>query len=344
MRILLLKSWVGNIGDGFVKKGAYALLRKAFPNAEMVEASAIANCIIAESGIKGLFKIIGQRSEILGPFFLRLGRKWTENDVRLENIVNSGELIDVDLIVLTGCVLNVYMEMYLNTLEKIGKEVPVVFLGVGGHNYQPKTRQYVTNVLKKIPTKILITRDRTAYDFYSKFSNFSYDGIDCAFFVNDYYTPSKSKESFIIIIGDHIEESIVVPNMKIIHPIHSPFTHRFRGFIDGEAFFLRHYILNRKNAYLFKTRNFFISDNIKEYLFLYSNAKELHSDRVHACVAALAYGTPTKFYGNTPRAKLLDRMVGKKIYRRLSTMNVNKATQEKERQVSILREFVSELV
>jgi hypothetical protein len=45
MKIILLKSWWMNIGDGFVKNGAISCLKKAFPEAELIEASALSQNI-----------------------------------------------------------------------------------------------------------------------------------------------------------------------------------------------------------------------------------------------------------------------------------------------------------
>lgn len=58
-----------------------------------------------------------------------------------------------------------------------------------------------------------------------------------------------------------------------------------------------------------KRGNLYVSDNIRDYLFMYSNANEVHADRIHACVPALVYGGKIKFYYDTPRGRLFDGLV-----------------------------------
>ena len=79
-------------------------------------------------------------------------------------------------------------------------------------------------------------------------------------------------------------------------------------------------------------------------MFLYSNAKEVHSDRVHACVAALAYGIPARFYYDTPRAGLFDKVLKEDISKKVTTIDQDKIRREKERQILALREAVDEMI
>jgi len=57
----------------------------------------------------------------------------------------------------------------------------------------------------------------------------------------------------------------------------------------------------------FSKTNTFISDIPYNYLNIYGNAEVTFSNRVHACVATLAFGKPAMFFSNTPRGRLFER-------------------------------------
>ena len=87
-----------------------------------------------------------------------------------------------------------------------------------------------------------------------------------------------------------------------------------------------------------------MSDCINDYLFLYANAKEVHTDRVHACVAALAYGNPAKLYYRTRRAYLFRKVVDGDIMSNLVTANLNKLNKEKKKMILRLKEVVEDII
>ncbi|MEQ8843171.1 MAG: polysaccharide pyruvyl transferase family protein [Acidimicrobiales bacterium] len=69
---------------------------------------------------------------------------------------------------------------------------------------------------------------------------------------------------------------------------------------------------NRANPPLhrlnYRHPNSFVADEPFSYLDLLANAELVMADRVHSCVAAAAYGRPSWFLGDTPRAGLLDQV------------------------------------
>jgi len=336
MKIILLKTWFGNIGDGFVKKGANVCLRRAFPNAEIIESSVLGNIAVAHSGIKLWAKWIGKKRNV-GRYLLEFGKKRTENDPKINNIINIGELIDADLVVLSGCVLNIYLEMFMKTLQKIrSKDIPLIFLGVGGNNYTPITYKYVRDILERLSPNVLISRDPVVYNLYSDLFDFSYDGIDCGFYINEWHSPPRSKEKFIVATFNQTAEPKIDTPYKVIRPFHFPLASPFTPFSYD--------IITRLKYFSFlKKPNVFISDNIEDYLFLYSNAKEIHSDLVHACVAGLAYGNPVRFYFDTPRANLFNKLLDQDIRKNLVTIDKNKLKREKEKQALALKKFISKI-
>lgn len=342
MKILLFKSWYGNIGDCFVKIGAEAILKKTFPDAEIIHSSPIAQEVMSQSGLAGFSKYIGDKCNRnrIGSYFLTIGKDMTIKQKK-DNIVNAGELTDIDIIVMPGCVLNVYIDQYSKTLKKLMKKgTALVLLGAGGFDYMPKTVRYVRDIMEQLKSNvILISRDSTAYNCYSSSSKYAYDGLDCVFFINDAYDPPKSRDEFIIAAFHKIKEPTIDTPYKIIRPNHFPLTSTF----PSTRNIIIPFLAKAKGIIDFNKPNAFISDDVREYLFLYANAKEVHSDLVHACGAALAYSNPAKFYNSTPRAKLLEKVLDEDIAKQLVFVNKYKLEREKEKQICALRNFVSRL-
>lgn len=50
------------------------------------------------------------------------------------------------------------------------------------------------------------------------------------------------------------------------------------------------------------------SDYPLDYLFLYRNVTETHSDRVHACIPTLSFGNKAKLYSDSPRIALFENV------------------------------------
>ena len=50
------------------------------------------------------------------------------------------------------------------------------------------------------------------------------------------------------------------------------------------------------------------SDQPLDYLLLYANAKEVYSDRVHACIPTLSFGNKCRLYSDSPRIALFENV------------------------------------
>jgi hypothetical protein len=73
------------------------------------------------------------------------------------------------------------------------------------------------------------------------------------------------------------------------------------------------------------------------YLALYAHAALVLSDRVHACVAALAYGRPAMLFSKSPRALILERVGANRIEQRPITISQDELRGEKEKMIRFLR-------
>ncbi len=327
MKILLLKTWIVNIGNGFIDMGAKACIHSSFPNAEIIEVSGYPNYIADEKAIGGGLNY---------AFRKKLGITFKKNMLKMhktrENMVNISELLKADIAVVPGCILYPHaINKYMKTLVKIrDKNIPILLLGVGGGNYSKETKNFVKTFFNTIKPAAMITRDNRAFKLYSSDIKNSYDGIDCGFFINEWYKPPKSDTNFSVCTFDKLKEPKLEININIIRPNHTPFDNPFRG------------CLRPRNKYrnFNKTENIFMSDDIKDYLFLYANALETHSDRVHACVASLTYKKKAKFYFKSPRAYLFDRVLDENIREKLVQINEEKLNLEKKKMISKFKGYV----
>lgn len=333
MKILILRTWLRNIGNGIIEKGCRAALTQAFPDADIYESSGYP-FVSADLKERGEFNEIFMHTG-------RIGQKM-ESAVRnkknyLSNVFNIADSIaDIDLVVLPGCVLyDTVIRPYMNVLRKIQKrDIPLLLLGVGGGNYNPETIDYVSKWMKEQSPVGIITRDSEAYSHYSDIVKNSYNGIDCGFFINDWYTPPKSRNKFKAATFDKIKGPEIESSL-IVRPDHNPFG-------DARPYqSIPRILMNRLfRDSAFRDKNVLVSDTIEDYLYVYANAKQTHSDRIHACVPALAYGNEARFYLDTPREGLFNNMSVENISRELVRLPEDKLMNEKEKQINKIQEFV----
>lgn len=324
-RIILLKTWTTNIGNAFIDNGAKYLISNAFPEHEIIEVSGYSNYVADEKAIRGDLIYALEKC-----FNINLRKK---EKIRL-NMINISEFIDAKYAFLPGCVLYEHaLRKYYKTIEiLIKKGIKIVLIGVGGGDYNKSTINYTRNILKKIEPEAIFTRDEKAYESYRDYSKISFNGIDCAFFINDYYQPPKSDTEFVVATFEKMDEPELKNKLQIIRPNHNPFDYPFVGYF-------RKYYFGKQKKVNFKKRNLFISDDFKDYLFLYSNGIETHSDRVHACVASLVYGNKAKLYFKTCRAALFERVLDEDITSNLVSLDQEKLKKEKAKMLEKLKEL-----
>ncbi|KYH24899.1 polysaccharide pyruvyl transferase [Halalkalicoccus paucihalophilus] len=331
MRILLLRTWTTNIGNGFIDKGAKAILSRAFPEANIIEVSGYPN-FTAER------KDIGVLPEPLSEYENRIRNLTRSKAPHLDRFVNVSDFLDADLAVLPGCILYRYtLEKYLPTLKGLkDRGIPILLLGAGGGDYQKNTQKYVKSVLRQIEPIGLITRDEVAYKCYESDVEFAHNGIDCAFFINDWYQPPKADRQFTNLAFDKIDEPAAFSNSEnVIRLDHFPFEQPHGDIYQK----IKKYW---KQSSFFDKENFFVSDLVEDYLFFYSNARVTHSDRIHACLPTLAYGNRAKFWFETPRGALFDRVLDDDIEKNRVKLDQAKMSHLKSEQVDALRKVVSE--
>lgn len=88
---------------------------------------------------------------------------------------------------------------------------------------------------------------------------------------------------------------------------------------------------------MYRAPNSFAWDLPEPYLAIYANAALTLSDRVHACVASLAYGKPAMLFSRSPRSLILDRVGVTEIRNRAVKISQSRLYREKEQMVDFLR-------
>ncbi|MDQ9169894.1 polysaccharide pyruvyl transferase family protein [Oxalobacteraceae bacterium R-40] len=205
----------------------------------------------------------------------------------------------------------------------------VILLSTGGIQYTDEEIEHCRAVLKEYPPYILTTRDRDTYNNYHDLCSNSYDGICSAWFVPEAYpgydTPDFNK--FITLCFDAISEPEIdlsyfidppepLGDVKVSRVSHSRLEkvlrllqRKFEEQKEGyKVVRPNHQVLQRGNWRLFFKPGTFVSQTPYTYLNLYRNTSLSVTDRLHACVATLAYGKPARLVINSKRVKLLERV------------------------------------
>ena len=72
-----------------------------------------------------------------------------------------------------------------------GREVGILINGAGGETYSPREISDFRKFLKAIDPYAFISRDEQSFKNYEDLAQYSHDGVDCEFFISDYFTPAK---------------------------------------------------------------------------------------------------------------------------------------------------------
>lgn len=283
--------WPTNIGNGFIDIGAQKALEIAF-------------------GTQIHFS-----SEFPVWFFQQ--EKLHKNTFSLTN------LLQVDLIVVSGMVC---CEEFVQTegpalLKAVKRGVKILLHGCGQLNYTKKETENFGNFLQELNPIAFVSRDSKTYDNLQGYCEKTFDGIDCAFFLPDAFSPAKFLERDYIALNF---DASTEPNLEL----------------GKNVIRTHHACLGDLSDAWFTGENKFISDIPNDYLNIYANCKEIHSDRVHACIAGLAFGKKVKLYSNTPRAYLFEKVGCENIQTQLVQLDMDYLDSLKKKQIDYLKTLV----
>ena len=313
-------NWTRNMGDAFIDLGAsYALNQVSEGN------------VILSSFMPSWF---------LSRGFLSYPEHILDGAIidKTSNLLDVRGIVNSDYNVITGVRLTerwwkrCFFDKKLH-FEK--RDTKIIILGCGGLLYNREEFEKVRDYLSKLNLYAFISRDERVFKEYEGIAEHSFNGIDCAFFLNDCFNPpSLSIPEYITFTfdGPVKEPELNIKGKKIIRTHHSCWSQS--GFLRRMVF---NHIYSKQG---FNKKNTLISDLPQDYLTIYANTDETHSDRMHACIATLAFGNPAKLYRETHRAFLLDRVNAGSVKNQLSYLDMNKIEKEKERQIRFLSEIL----
>ena len=319
--------WPTNIGNAFIDIGIQYLVKKVMPNSEIYFASNATNWI---------YHTYSKRVDFL----------------------NLGGIIESDFVVFGGSMLDPQWFKYHSELfrELAKKGSKIIMCGVGGSTYSAKEINEVRKYLEKLNIFAFISRDRKAFQNYHDLALYSYDGIDCAFFLSDAFTPAPlDLPEYVVFAFDKMAEPKIEHENRAIKIHHAPWSFSSAQIFSKHGLKMFLWSTISHQTHIVK-RNDMLSDLPDDYLNLYANCKATYTDRVHACVAALAFGKlarlyeppeitlfSTKLYGRSERLLLLDRVGLSAIRDNLVSLDKKNLEQEKKREMEFLSAIFTNL-
>jgi len=312
--------WPTNIGNAFIDLGAMAILHAAVPNAHVTFASEMPRWFFGPGA---------KRSQIQKSrrFHFWRGDQPVEEPI-MDNALDIASVTQCDLVVFSGMAMcEVFVRVNGPTILSLsGRGVPVLLLGTGAQQYSQQEKNLYGDFLRRVRPIGFVSRDDRAYDMFADYVHQAQKGIDCGFFLSEAYTPFPLVlPAYLVAAFDSTPEPVLdLKGRQLIRAHHDCWTP-----------------LKREHT---STANTLISDIPYDYLALYANAEEVHSDRVHTCVAALAYGRHARLYHPTPRSSLFDAVGAIEIRDRLVQLDLQSLKRKKELQIEFARQIITEHV
>jgi len=302
-----------NIGNAFLDYGINGIFKRSLIESNLITSSNMPHWVY--NRYYNLFKSISSQ---------KMKVKTNKFDLRT--------LIDADYYCFGGAFLNIILFKinagFINYLIKNQSKVLLIGIG-GGNNYSEKEISFIKNVLGKLNIICMISRDEETYKNYNDLSQNSYNGIDNAFFLNDYFQPASLKISnFDVFTFDAMKEPKIDSKAKKIIRLQHDLWNAGR---------IKPVLKLKKNIV---RSNDMLSDWADDYLNIYANCDSVYSDRVHACVATLVYGGKAKYFGKSDRSFLFERAGLQDINKELITLDKNKIESEKQNQLKFLTEII----
>ncbi|NQE05804.1 hypothetical protein C5S32_08030 [ANME-1 cluster archaeon GoMg1] len=308
-------AWPINIGNAFIELGSIYTIKKALGDCNVVLCSSLPKCFLSRGALSTPVRILD----------------FSITD-KTSNLFDIREAIKADYVVFSDATLTEnWMKLcFPDKLLKKNKDTKIIINGGGGGSYTEREIEIVRDYFKKMNLCAFISRDVKAFRAYEGIAEHSFNGIDCGFFVNNYFAPpTLDLPRYITLTFDKKKEPKLKNEKRTIIRTHH--------WCWSESGFLKRVIYYKGG---FNKKNTLISDLPQDYLVVYANTEETHSDRVHACVPTLAFGKPAKLYSDTRRALLFDRVNAGSIKSQLTYPDTKKIEKEKERQIRFLSEIL----
>jgi len=311
-------SWPQNIGNAFFDFGAEAIIRESFPNAEIFRMGGAVHWMFNNSR-RTRFGFLGKVIRKVFPIHHPVNG----------NSIEIGQFADVDLLVFPG--MSMCEEFAVNNgptfLEANKRGVAVLGLGAGGSLYTDREVEKFSEFFGQLHNAAIITRDDETFKLFEKSIKNIVKGIDCAFFLPDYFKiPKLNLPPFEVVTFDATNPPGELKSTK------------------PNRFFAHHDLWGPLPKKYTSTKRSLVSDVPEDYLTLYGNCDTTYSDRVHACIASLAYGNRAQLFSDTPRKALFAKFNLQEITAKPVSLDRELVSKLKREQVEKTRKIVFELV
>jgi len=292
------------------------------------------------------------------------GYYWKENGTNPKNSFNYIKRIETDYLVITGPLFDVnFPKIWKETLSGIKKNgTRLLILSAGSQKYDSNERKTVREFLKTIEPYAIVSRDTPTYEAYKDLAEYSYDGIDFSFFIDDIFKPYKlAIEDYIILNFDTMPEPKFAIGSKYENPFTFlgeewsyqivqmnrlyknlyrtfPFLFKYHNKDFGKYIIIRprNYVNPGTRAELFTAPNTYVSELAFDYFNLFANAQGILSCRVHSCVASLVFGKEAMLFSKTLRGQLFDRVGLSDIRKRPVTLSKEYIQGEKKKMMDFI--------
>lgn len=293
------------------------------------------------------------------------------------NYVDFVRDLDIDYLVLQGPVLNAWMRIsWQETFKALrARGVKVILLSCAFFKFRESEIAAVKSFLEEFPPALISTRDDRSYGIMKDWLPDvpKYNGIDSGFFLNRCVNPFQTllKTPHIALNFDRYPEpalSQLDPGAKFnsrqitlegktyfasVPKFLDKYAHKGKivayfadlldrrklpAHLDGLKIIRpEHRFFPHVTHKIYRQPNATAADDPWTYIHIYANARFTLADRVHACVATLAYGNPAMLFTPSPRAALFGRLGLGEIRNQLVTLNAEYLLDEQEKEIAWLK-------
>ncbi len=308
------------------------------------------------------------------PNYRTLHNKFKGNP---QNYVDFVRDLDIDYLVLQGPVLNAWMRIsWAETFRALrARGVKIILLSCAFFKFRDSEIAAVKAFLEEFPPALISTRDDRTYGILKDcLPNVpKYNGIDSGFFLNRCVTPFQTRKDapYIAVNFDRYPEPMVSPvdpgpkfNSRHIQIGDSSYFASVPKFLDKYAhkgkivgYFAdlldrrklpaafedkkiirpEHRFFPHVTHKIYRQPNATASDEPWTYIHIYANAEFTLSDRVHACVATLAFGHPAMLFTPSPRSALFGRVGMGDIREKMVSLDLDYLAEEQEKEIAWLK-------
>lgn len=324
--------YFNNIGNAFIDFGAEETIKAAI--SDDFQIVKLSQCPLFASSMGAKFAL--KENKLIHWLWVKVMAKYAKRlqdraykAVKPQNVFNLIDFAQLDYLVIPGCDLTIpFVNIFGDVVKRAAeKGTKIIFLGASGNFYTDYEVKAVTRYLTELNPYAIMTRDTEAYKHYNGIAQHSYNGIDNVFFVNRLNIPRirTGKEPYIVLNFDE--------------PKHEHIKHELeQRFKNRNVVYTNHKPHPYSNIKKLADKGIMCSDQPLDYLFLYANAEEVYSDRVHACIPTLSFGNKCQLYSDSPRIALFENVELFNIKKELT--NIANLEERQQKQIDFLKSIL----